>query len=170
MEPTDLVAVTLDAVRISPVSGAHRIAVLRSQEDGLIQPIFIGVYEAQAIELARQGMQMPRPMTHDLTTHMLRILGAHVERVVVTRVANSTFYAAITLAHGEQRHLIDARPSDALALGARSGAPIFVARAVLEQAGGPDVPEFWEQLFAQAGQYDQVVTPTPVQPPPEGQA
>lgn len=170
METQELVPVTLDAIRISPVSGAHRIAVLRTQEDGLIQPIFIGTYEAQAIELARQNMQMPRPMTHDLTVGMLRTLGAQVERVVITSVVNSTFYAEITLAYGEQRHLIDARPSDALALGVRMRASLFVARAVLEQAGGPDVPEFWEQLFAQASQYDQVVTPTPAPPPQNEQA
>jgi bifunctional DNase/RNase len=94
--------------------------------------------------MALEGRKTPRPMTHDLALRLLETLGAQVQRVVVNNLAENTFYAEITLAQGAQRHLVDSRPSDALALAARTGTPIYAARAILDTVGGPDDNAFWE--------------------------
>jgi bifunctional DNase/RNase len=85
-------------------------------------------------------------MTHDLTVRLLETLTAQVQQVVVNKIVDNTFYAEITLDQGEQRHQIDARPSDALALAVRTNTPIFVARAVIETVGGPDDDEYWAKM------------------------
>lgn len=105
---------------------------------GKLLPIWIGVPEATAIVLATEGTAPPRPLVYDLMTRLLGALDATVEQVEVTRLEEGTFYAEIRLrtAHGLQ--VIDARPSDSIALAIRVGAPIYVAASVLEEAGMPD--------------------------------
>ncbi len=93
---------------------------------------------------------MPRPMTHDLALRLVETLGARIERIVINKLAESTFYAEIVLVQGEQTFTVDGRPSDALVLAARTGAPLFVARAVFEQAGGQDDEAFWDETFDHA--------------------
>ncbi|MCM8794617.1 MAG: bifunctional nuclease family protein [Candidatus Omnitrophica bacterium] len=96
-------------------------------------PIWIGVNEGNAIGLKLQGEQLPRPMTHDLMSSMLDSLGVKVERVVVTDLDEGTYYASITLLIGSQRHEIDARPSDAMALAVRTSTPIYIDEKVLKK-------------------------------------
>ncbi len=103
-------------------------------------PIWIGHPEAAAILLALEGVEMPRPMTHDLMREVIETLNAYVERVIVTRVEEGTFFAAIVLRGEEQTRLVDARPSDSIALAIRTGAPIYVAEEVLNMAAVPDEP------------------------------
>jgi RNA polymerase sigma factor (sigma-70 family) len=146
MEAPEHVAVTIDSIRLHPDS-EHRVVVLRASED-LILPIWIGPFEADAITMILEGRQPERPMTHDLTVRLLETLAAQVQHVVVNKIIGNTFYAEITLDQGEQRHQIDARPSDALALAVRTGTPIFVARAVLDAAGGPDDDAYWAKMAA----------------------
>ncbi|MGW4928370.1 bifunctional nuclease family protein [Agromyces sp. NPDC004153] len=102
-----------------------------------VLPIWIGSQEATSILLALEGEQAPRPLTHDLMTTFLETLGARIERVDVTRIEDGTFYAEITLATPSGSLVLDARPSDAIALTLRSEAPLYVAERVLEEAGIP---------------------------------
>lgn len=101
-------------------------------------PIWIGLPEASAIMLAVEGVEPARPQTYDLMTTLIERLGAEVAQVVVTKLEAGTFYAEITLVTPAGPELIDARPSDSIALAVRTGAPIFVAEAVFADAGMPD--------------------------------
>lgn len=134
MEASELVEVRIDSIRKSLLT-QHRVVVLRENDGGRYLPIWIGAFEGDAIKMATEGQQPRRPMTHDLALRLLAPLGAQVQRVVINRLAETTFYAEIALAVDGQVHLIDARPSDALALAVRSGIPIYAARAVLDTAG-----------------------------------
>lgn len=113
---------------LGPVSGGARVL-----------PIWIGAQEATSILVAVEGASTPRPLAHDLLRAMAETLGARVERVEVTRIDGGTYYAEVTLAAAGGIHRLDARPSDAIALACRTGAPIFVADAVLAEAGVADM-------------------------------
>ena len=119
--------------------------ILREADgQGRILPIFIGGPEATAIAFALEQVETPRPMTHDLMKDLLDELGARVERVVVTELREATFFAEVVLRVGTEVHSISARPSDAVALAVRAGAPVYAEEGVLETAGraaGEDVPE-----------------------------
>lgn len=105
-----------------------------------VLPIWIGHPEATAILLALEGAVPPRPLTHDLMKGMLEALDTYVERIEVTRVEEGTFYAAIVLRAEERSRIVDARPSDSIALAIRMGAPIFVADEVFETAAIDEEP------------------------------
>lgn len=106
--------------------------------EGVLLPIWIGQSEATAILLAVEGVPLKRPMTHDLLRDVLETLDTYVERVEITRVEAGTFYAAIVLRGEESTRIVDARPSDSIALAVRTGAPIFVAEEVLADAAVAD--------------------------------
>lgn len=133
VEQPALIPVLIDSVRVS-LKTRHRSVVLREQEGERLLPIFIGPAEADAIAQGLAGQQLPRPMTHDLSLRLLEPLGATVREVVVTRITDQTFFADVVVQHGAASYHVDARPSDALALAVRAGAPILVARAVLDEA------------------------------------
>jgi bifunctional DNase/RNase len=101
-------------------------------------PIWIGLPEASAIMLAVEGASPTRPQVYDLMTTLIGRLGGEVEKVVVTKLEGGTFFAEITLSTPGGTEVIDARPSDSIALAIRVGAPIFVAEAVFSEAGMPD--------------------------------
>jgi len=107
--------------------------------DGTILPIWIGQLEATSILIATQGAPVPRPLAHDLMRGLLAASGSDLSRIEVSRLEGGTFYAEITLTTPQGERVVDARPSDAVALAARAGAPIWVADAVLEEAGMPDI-------------------------------
>jgi len=118
------------------------IVLLRDCESDLFLPIWIGVFEANAIAIHIEGIDTPRPMTHDLLQTLVSDLEARVERVLITDLRDSTFYAEIHLTARKQRQLtIDSRPSDAVALALRAKAPILVLRSVLEKAQAIDLTE-----------------------------
>lgn len=98
-------------------------------------PIWIGGQEATAIMVALEGAVLARPMSYDLMSRLLEAMDATVDRVAVTRLEAGTFYAEITLGTADGPKVIDARPSDSIALALRVGAPIFVAEEVLREAG-----------------------------------
>ncbi|RBP65671.1 hypothetical protein DFO66_104257 [Brevibacterium sanguinis] len=102
-----------------------------------VLPIWIGEQEATSILIGASGAHAPRPLSHDLMKTLLDTLDAGVAEVEVQRIDGGTFYAAITLTGPAGRHVVDARPSDAIALAVRMGAPLFVADEVLEEAGIP---------------------------------
>lgn len=110
--------------------------LLREAEgDRRILPIFIGGPEATAIAFALEEIETPRPMTHDLMKDLLDELGARIERIVVTDLRDSTFFADIVLSMAGAVHSVSARPSDAVALAVRYGAPVFAEEDVLDEAG-----------------------------------
>ncbi|WP_307486448.1 bifunctional nuclease family protein [Microbacterium trichothecenolyticum] len=104
----------------------------------LVLPVWIGGQEAMSILVAIEGTGSPRPLAHDLTTAMLGELSASVERVEVTHLDAGTFHARVHLDTPAGPRIFDARPSDAIALAARSGGSIWVAEAVFDEAGVPD--------------------------------
>jgi bifunctional DNase/RNase len=117
------------------------VIVLKSIEDSRMLPIWIGGPEATAILLHVQEVELPRPLTHDLLHNMIRALGFMVERIEITDLRETTFYANIVLFDGTNTVEIDARPSDSIALAVRAGSPIFVAEDVMDRAGREPVPE-----------------------------
>jgi RNA polymerase sigma factor (sigma-70 family) len=151
MEQPELVPVVIDSVRLN-LATQHRAVVLRDPAGGRYLPIWIGPSEADAINAALTGQQFPRPMTHDLSLALLRPLNATVRRVTISRIADNTFFSEVEVAAGDQVHSVDARPSDALALAARAGAPIFASSELLAlheqqaQAGSEGMPGAWRPL------------------------
>ena len=115
--------------------------ILEESGSGTMLPIWIGAQEATSIFIAIEGEQAPRPLSHDLMKSLLEAVGAEVERVEVTRIDGGTFYAEITLRTRDGRRVLDARPSDSIALAARVDAPIWVADEVLAEAGIADETE-----------------------------
>lgn len=113
----------------------RRIVLLREGERGRVLPIWIGSPEGDALALQLGGESMPRPLTADLMARLLEALGARIERVTISSLREETFYAVVTVSSSAGTHDIDARPSDALNLAARVGAPIFVEEEVLREAG-----------------------------------
>ena len=114
--------------------GKQPIVLLKTADGNKFLPIWIGHPEAAAILMKLQGATTPRPMTHDLVTDMLAQLDAQVTRITVTELKENTFYASITVQQDGSEIEIDSRPSDALALAVRSGAPIFAAEDVIAES------------------------------------
>ena len=110
------------------------IVILKTQEGENLLPIFVGLFEANAIAQQLDGSLSPRPMTHDLLANMIDALHARVERVVITDLKDNTFFAIIHLERNGEELAIDARPSDAMALALRVKVPIFVEANVLERS------------------------------------
>jgi bifunctional DNase/RNase len=127
------IEMTIKGLMIDPITNMP-IIILRDQEGQRILPIWVGVFEANAIALQIENVQTPRPMTHDLLKNVIDDLSAQVERIVVTDLKENTFYALIHLRKNGHSIEVDARPSDAIALALRTRSPIFVEEAVIENA------------------------------------
>ncbi len=110
------------------------IVLLRERAGERYLPIWIGAAEAAAIALSLQGVTTPRPMTHDLMKNMLDDLSVQVQRIVVTELRDSTFFATIQLQRNGDSYEVSSRPSDAIALAVRMAVPIFASEDVLEEA------------------------------------
>lgn len=133
----DLVPMSIKGLMLDPMSNSP-IVVLKDDDEKLFLPIWVGIFEANAIALQLENITTPRPMTHDLLREMIQQLDARVTRIVINDLKDATFYAQIRLlirrAGTDQMLEIDARPSDAIALALRTEAPIYVAQSVLDQA------------------------------------
>jgi bifunctional DNase/RNase len=144
-----MVEVTIDSVRVSLMS-QHRIVVLKDVGALRFLPIWIGPFEADAITIELQGVEVTRPFTHDLLKSLVEKLGAEVEQVAITELRDDTFYAQIVLTADGRRLAIDSRPSDAIALAVRARVPVYVAREVMEQAAivpEPDIEGSGTMLY-----------------------
>lgn len=130
-----MVEVRLRAVRVDLQSNTPVLLLQESEGLGRTLPIFIGAPEATAIAFALQGMDTPRPMTHDLIRDLLEALDADVARVVVTELRSSTYYAEIVLLRDGDEVPVSSRPSDAVAVAVRTGAPLFVADDLMDAEG-----------------------------------
>ncbi len=128
-----LIPMTIKGLMLDPISNSP-IVVLKDEEDSVFLPIWVGIFEANAIALRLEDVDTPRPMTHDLLRNIISDIEGKITRIVINDLVESTFYARIFMTLGSRDFEIDARPSDALALALRTDAPIFVAQTVLDQA------------------------------------
>jgi uncharacterized protein len=133
-----LVEMQIKGLMMDPVTGVP-IVILRNADNQRVLPIWVGPVEANAIALQIENVTPPRPMTHDLLKNLLTEFDARVQRVVITALRGNTFYAYLDIDRQGTRILVDARPSDALAVALRSRAPVFVDDAVLDQASSVEV-------------------------------
>ncbi|MEA3346104.1 MAG: bifunctional nuclease family protein [Chloroflexota bacterium] len=129
-----MIEVAVDSVRMNLVS-PHRVVILKDLKEERYLPIWIGSAEANAISIRLQGVEVPRPLTHDLLRNFILKLGARVSYIVVSELRNDTFFARIKVEADGREMEIDSRPSDAIALAVRMEVPIYVAEAVMEEAG-----------------------------------
>jgi uncharacterized protein len=141
-----MVEMHLADVRVSLPTQAPVVLLQETGGARRILFIFIGNPEADAIVKAMRGSVPPRPLTHDLFREVIETMGGRLEHVVVTELrvdgeGNGTFYAELHLAIGEQHHVVSARPSDAIALAARTGSPIYATDALLDAEGKVPEPE-----------------------------
>jgi bifunctional DNase/RNase len=127
----------IKGLMVDPITSMP-IIILRDREGDRVLPIWLGVFEANAIALQLENIATPRPMTHDLLRNVLKDLDATVQRIVVSDLKDNTFYALIYLKRGEEVVAIDARPSDAIALALRTQAPIYVEENVIDNAKAID--------------------------------
>jgi bifunctional DNase/RNase len=129
-----MIEVIVAGLGLAPPSNAP-LLLLKERTGDRVLPVGIGPLEAQAIAMPLQGVQPPRPMTHDVFVNVISTLAAHLLRVEVVSLTDNTFYARLILEHGGREESIDIRPSDAVALAVRTETPIYVAEEVLDTAG-----------------------------------
>jgi hypothetical protein len=127
------IEMTIRGLLMDPVTNSP-IVILKDVAGDTVLPIWVGVYEANAIALEMEKVSTPRPMTHDLIKNVLTGLETQVHKVVVTELREDTFYAVIWLERGGEVISVDSRPSDALALALRVDCPIFVDELVLKSS------------------------------------
>ncbi len=117
---------------------SDQVIVFREKKGNRLLPLVIGLPEAQSIQLRVREVETPRPMTHDLMTHVIRDLGASIQNIVIDRMDQQTFYAKMNLQKSSGESIsIDARPSDCIAMALRAGAPIFAESKVMQMASVP---------------------------------
>ncbi len=129
------IEVELSKILINEASD-QQVIVLKERHGQRSFPIVIGIVEIFAIDRRLKGIKPPRPMTHDLLDGVIKALGARIERIIVNDLRSHTFFAKIILSLNGHTVEVDSRPSDAIALGAASGAPIFVAEEVFDKLSG----------------------------------
>jgi hypothetical protein len=127
------IEMTIKGLMVDPITNMP-IVILRDKEGHKVLPIWVGIFEANAIALQIENIATPRPMTHDLLRNVIQDLKASVQKIVVSDLQENTFYALIYLSLNGDTLAIDARPSDAIALALRTKAPIFVEEAVIDNA------------------------------------
>src|SRR5689334_3205012 len=128
-----LIEMTIKGLMVDPITNTP-IVILKDKEGDRVLPIWVGIFEANAIALQIENIATPRPMTHDLLRNIIGDLDGSVDRVVVSDLKDNTFYAIIHLTVRGERVAVDARPSDAIALALRTRSPILVDEQVIDNA------------------------------------
>ena len=157
------IEVKIRALMMDPNSGTP-IIILKDVQSDTMLPIWVGAYEANAIALEIEKIAPPRPMTHDLLRNLIIQLGVQVERVVVTRLQDNTFFAEIEMRNSDGNLMrLDSRPSDAIALALRADCPIYVDMEVIkasrntmpseegEESQTTGTEEEWPDVIGEAG-------------------
>ena len=129
-----MIEMTIDSIRVS-LMNYQRVVILKEKEAERYLPIWIGTAEADAIAVKLQGVNVPRPLTHDLINSIIEVLGAKLDSIVVNDLKNDTFFAKIVLTVDGGQMEIDSRPSDALALAVRTDVSIYAEESVMDRAG-----------------------------------
>lgn len=122
------------------------IVILRDEENADMLPIWVGKPEASSISFALEDVTTPRPMTHDLMKAVLDVVGAKVISVVISDLKENTYYAKVHLSYEDSEYVIDARPSDAIALALRTKAPIFANEEVIRKQASDELDQWLENL------------------------
>ena len=136
-----LIEMTIKGLMLDPITNTP-IVILKDKDGDRVLPIWVGIFEANAIALQIENIATPRPMTHDLLRNVIHDLKASVQKIVVCDLQENTFYALIYLVVNGEPVAIDARPSDAIALALRAQAPIYVEDRVIDHAKTVDfVPD-----------------------------
>jgi uncharacterized protein len=139
-----LIRMIVRGIALDPITNMP-IIILKDQEEKRALPIWVGIFEANAIALEMEKIATPRPMTHDLIKNILDGLGATVQQIVVNDLNDNTFFAVIEVSYDGNVVNIDSRPSDAIALALRVNAPIFVTEKVVSKAKSMDIAEEKEE-------------------------
>jgi len=150
-----MVEVTIDSIRVSLMS-QHRVVILKDVDSDRYLPIWIGPFEAEAITVTLQEVEVPRPLTHDLLKNVITTMGGVVERIVVSELRDEVFYARIVMEANGKHLEIDSRPSDALALAVRLHVPVYIEEAVMEKAAVLPEDEVETEGAAPAGEPDKL--------------
>ncbi|MBW2699837.1 MAG: bifunctional nuclease family protein [Deltaproteobacteria bacterium] len=153
--PEDIVAMAVAGVTLDPNTNMP-IIILKAHDDSVAIPIWIGLVEASAIATELEGVQLTRPMTHDLLKNLLVAVGAKLERVVVCDLKDNTFFATLHIKLGDESKELDSRPSDAIALALRAGAEIFVSRKVIDNSQQLDMEVLHRALDSKDDDEDEV--------------
>jgi len=154
-----MVKMEIKGLLMDPVSNMP-VVILRDAGDGIFLPIWVGIFEANAIAIAMERISTPRPMTHDLLNNLVKELDARVERIVINDLKDNTFFARIHLSRAGATWTVDSRPSDAIALALRCQSEIFVEEEVLEKSktlrteGGDQDPERLKQWLEEVNPED----------------
>ncbi len=139
-----LIRMTVRGIALDPITNMP-IIILKDQDEKRALPIWVGIFEANAIALELEKIGTPRPMTHDLIKNILDGLGATVQQIVVNDLKENTFFAVIEVNYNGNVVNVDSRPSDAIALALRVNAPIFVTEKVVSKAKSMDIAEEKEE-------------------------
>jgi hypothetical protein len=141
-----MIQVQVEKISFYPPSKGYAVLLKESLGNRYL-PVIVGSFEAQSIALALEEVQMPRPMTHDLFCNILEELNIEIREVLISNLTDGTFFSKISMASESGSGEVDSRPSDAIALALRVGAPIYVTEAVMEEAS---VQELTEAVVSQA--------------------
>lgn len=134
-----MIELTLSKIKVDE-KRHEQLVVFREVSGKRFLPLVIGLPETQAIKMKLSGVKIPRPMTHDLMLSVVEGLGGKVQKIVIDKLENNTFYAKLHLRRGDGTEaVIDARPSDSVAIALRAQVPVFVEETVLDQASVYDV-------------------------------
>ncbi len=136
-----MIEMVVHGVTLDPVSQMPIVVLKAKDNEEILLPIWIGIFEADSIVRQLQNIEPPRPMTYELTKSIIENMGARLEKVVINDLRDSTYYAELHLLQGNNLIVIDSRPSDAINLALRFDAPVFVEEAVLEKSKVPKPEE-----------------------------
>ncbi len=134
-----MIELVLNKIKVDE-SRNEQVIIFREKEGTRFLPVVIGLAEVNAIKMKLSGIKPPRPLTHDLLLESIRQLGGKLEKVVIDKLQNNTFYAKLYLKRANDGEVIvDARPSDSVALALRASAPVFAAEEILSEAGVTEI-------------------------------
>tara|TARA_B100000745_G_scaffold222977_1_gene148829 strand:+ start:116 stop:601 length:486 start_codon:yes stop_codon:yes gene_type:complete len=132
------IEMTIKGLMVDPVTSMP-IVILRDKTGENVLPIWVGIFEANAIASQIENVESPRPMTHDLVKNLIDNFNGEVQKIVITDLEESTFYATIHININNKISTVDSRPSDAIAIALRAKAPIFAEKKIIDQAKNSDI-------------------------------
>jgi uncharacterized protein len=156
MEVSMLKPMVISGLTVDPLTNSP-IVLLKEVEGQRTLPIWIGLLEATAIASELEGIKFSRPMTHDLLKNIMGLMNVKVNRVEVCDLKNNTYFAVIHINHNGKEMSIDARPSDALAISLRMGAPIFVAEDVIQKSSQVEIKAEPEDTSEQGKKWQEIL-------------
>ncbi|MCS6998508.1 MAG: bifunctional nuclease family protein [Aquificaceae bacterium] len=136
-----MIEMVVHGVTLDPVSQMPIVVLRAKDNEEVLLPIWIGIFEADSIVRHLQKVEPPRPMTYELAKNVIESMGARLEKVIINDLKDSTYYAELHILHGNNLIVIDSRPSDAINLALRFEAPLFVEEEVLEKSKVPKPEE-----------------------------